>query len=189
MVNSWDKPIEKDSVHFPKFKQGLPKLDGKTIAITGCTTGTGFIAAKTCAELGASVIMLNRKSERADAAFESVKAVAAAGSTIHNVSCDLMDFDSVKAAAKEVVALCPNGLDVLANNAGIMAARDKATKDGYDAQMQTNHLSHFLLTRELLPLLEVAAKRTGDARIVNHSSLARRNGGQPIDAKYLGRYQ
>jgi NAD(P)-dependent dehydrogenase (short-subunit alcohol dehydrogenase family) len=185
---SWDKPLEKESVHFSKFKEGLPKLNSKVIAITGCTTGTGFIAAKTCAELGATVLMLNRRSDRAEKAFESVKAVAAPEAVIHNISCDLMDFESVKAAAKEVAALCPNGLDVLVNNAGIMAARDTATKDGYDTQMQTNHLSHFLLTRELLPLLEAASKRTGDARVVNHSSIARRNGGNMIDAKYLGKY-
>ena len=79
----------------------------------------------------------------------------------------------------------PNGLNVLCNNAGVMALKDQATKDGYDVQMQTNHLSHFLLTKELLPLLETAANRDGEARIVNQSSLARR--GPPLKQKYFGK--
>jgi NAD(P)-dependent dehydrogenase (short-subunit alcohol dehydrogenase family) len=64
-----------------------------------------------------------------------------------------------------------------------MALEDKATKDGYDVQMQTNHLSHFLLTRELFPLLQKAKELRGEARIVNHSSMARKGG--PLQAKYL----
>ena len=58
-----------------------------------------------------------------------------------------MSFASVRAAAKTVLAATPE-LDVLANNAGVMALQDKATTDGYDLQMQTNHLSHFLLAHE-----------------------------------------
>ena len=70
-------------------------------------------------------------------------------------------------------------LDVLCNNAGVMALPDQATGDGYDVQMQTNCLSHFLLTRELFPLL----KKSDNARIVNHTSGARR--GPPLEAKYF----
>ena len=69
----------------------------------------------------------------------------------------------------QVKSKCPQGLNVLCNNAGVMALGDKATTDGYDLQMQTNHLSHFLLTKELWPLLE---KKGADARVVNHSRFA-----------------
>ena len=58
---------------------------------------------------------------------------------------------------------------------------------GYDTQMQTNHLSHFLLTKELFPLLDKAAKAKGDARVVNHSSGARKFPSSPLQAKYLGK--
>ena len=58
---------------------------------------------------------------------------------------------------------------------------------GYDTQMQTNHLSHFLLTKELFPLLSATAASKGEARIVNHSSGARDFPGSPLDAKYLGK--
>jgi NAD(P)-dependent dehydrogenase (short-subunit alcohol dehydrogenase family) len=54
-----------------------------------------------------------------------------------------------------------------------MALADVATTDGYDVQMQTNHLSHFLLLKEVFPLLEKAAAARGEARVVHHSSLAR----------------
>jgi NAD(P)-dependent dehydrogenase (short-subunit alcohol dehydrogenase family) len=71
------------------------------------------------------------------------------------------------------------------NNAGVMALADEATKDGYDVQMQTNHLSHFLLTQQLFPLLTKAADQRGEARVVSHSSIARF--GAKLDAKYLGK--
>mmetsp|Transcript_44426 Transcript_44426/g.112413 ORF Transcript_44426/g.112413 Transcript_44426/m.112413 type:complete len:215 (+) Transcript_44426:100-744(+) len=66
-----------------------------------------------------------------------------------------------------------------------MALPDQANKDGYDVQMVTNHLSHFLLTRDLMPLLEKAAERNGEARVVQMSSEARK--GAPVDAKYYGK--
>ena len=66
------------------------------------------------------------------------------------VECDLQSFESVRKAAKEVVKLCHKGLDALCNNAGVMALKDIATSDGFDVQMQTNHLSHFLLTKKFI---------------------------------------
>lgn len=71
--------------------------------------------------------------------------------------------------------------------AGVMMQPPKATKDGYDVQMQTNHLSHFLLTSLLLPSLEAAAASKGEARIVNHSSSLRNLDGKPVplEAKYM----
>jgi NAD(P)-dependent dehydrogenase (short-subunit alcohol dehydrogenase family) len=69
--------------------------------------------------------------------------------------------------------------------AGVMALADKPAKDGYDVQMQTNHLSHFLLTSILFPALEKAATSCGSARIVNHSSTSRLAPNTPLAAKYL----
>lgn len=160
------------SVHFPAFEASLPSMEGKTVAITGTTSGTGRVAASTVAKLGGKVLVLNRRSARAT---ESTAALRAAfpKAEIHEVECDLMSFASVEAAALRVKELCPDGLHVLANNAGVMAMPDAATEDGFDLQMQTNHLSHFLLTRELWPLLEQAAEAAGEARVANHSSTAR----------------
>merc|ERR1719512_232105 len=174
-----------ESKHFPQFLGTLPRMDGKVVAITGCTSGTGFICAKTCAELGARVIMLNRASERAEKALlEMKKAKGFPHPQVDLVPCDLMSFASVRETAQKLTEeLGGSGLDVLCNNAGIMATKDEATVDGCDAQMQTNHLSHFLLTAELWPLLEKAAELRSEARVVNHSSAARR--GSPLDQKYL----
>jgi hypothetical protein len=66
-----------------------------------------------------------------------------------------------------------------------MQLQDAVTGDGYDAQMQTNHLSHFLLTRLLMPALEVAAAVHGSARVVNHSSTSRNIPPTPLQIKYL----
>lgn len=184
---------------FREFRKELPSMVGKTVAITGCTTGTGRLCARVCAELGAKVVMLNRESARADAAFLEICSVAekAGAPEPMKVSCDLMSFSSVRQAAESVCAhLASEGLDVLCNNAGIMGHKDEVTVDGFDIQMQTNHLSHFLLTSELFHLLERAASLRGEARVVNHSSIARETPGikcnldgkffEPHDAGSLG---
>ena len=123
--------------------------------------------------------------ERVDAARAALGELSPAGVFV-DVVCDLQSFDSVRVAAERVVELCPEGLDVLCNNAGVMALPDRATAEGFDVQMQTNHLSHFLLTKRLFPLLERAASLRGEARIVNHSSMAR-HASRRLEAKYLER--
>merc|ERR1719210_1710166 len=99
-----------------------------------------------------------------------------------------MSFAAVREAAQKLKEdLGSSGLDVLCNNAGIMATKDEATGDGFDTQMQTNHLSHFLLTAELFPLLEKAANADGEACVVNHSSVAHHSPAEPLEAKYFGK--
>jgi len=178
-----NKSARKASIYFEELLKTLPSLADKTIAITGTTSGTGLVAARTCAALGATVIMLNRPSERAKNVLESLNQENLSG-LIHHVDCDLQDFESVRNSIPEVQKLCENGLDVLCNNAGVMALEDKATVDGFDVQMQTNHLSHFLLTKLLFPLIEQAELEKGEARIVNHSSMARLMV-KSLEAKYL----
>lgn len=171
--------------HYNKMRAALPSMKGKTVAVTGCTTGMGFIFAKTCVELGAKVLMLNRPSGRADEALKELQAVKEGGSA-SLVPIDLMSFESVKAAGEKMQGdLKDTGLDVLVNNAGIMASRDAATVDGCDIQMQTNHLSHFLLTAGVSPLLEKAASLRGESRVVNMSSGAYKKPPNPMEAKYL----
>ena len=169
-----------------KYKATLPKVDGKVFAITGTTSGTGFAAAQIVAELGGEVILLNRPSSRSKSSLEKLKAAVPGGKFVP-IDCDLQDFDSVRNAIKEVKSKYSK-LYCLCNNAGIMATPDKATKDGYDTQMQTNHLSHFLLTAELFPLIKAAAEELGDARIVNHSSLGRNHTpNKGLEKKYFGK--
>jgi NAD(P)-dependent dehydrogenase (short-subunit alcohol dehydrogenase family) len=171
---------------FDDFTEQLPDLKGKVIAVTGCTTGLGFIFARTCVQKhAAAVILLNRASERAEAAEQSLKEIASPETTVVTITCDLQDFASVRKAAARIQEDY-DALDVLCNNAGIMAFPDQATADGYDVQMQTNFLSHFSLTRELFPLLQNAKTRHGSsARIVNHSSFVRLRPNTPFNKKYL----
>jgi NAD(P)-dependent dehydrogenase (short-subunit alcohol dehydrogenase family) len=158
------------TIHYHELKAVMPSQQGKIIAITGCTSGTGLVLAKTCAELGARVILLNRKSERADAALKELQGRNASA---QHVELDLSSFASVRACAEQLHKVCPDGIDVLCNNAGVMGLPDDATGDGFDVQMQSNHISHFLLTLSVWDLLERAAQKRGEARVVNHSRLAR----------------
>jgi len=177
------------SVHFDAFLGTLPSMAGKRVGITGCTTGTGFVTALTVARSGAVVVMLNRPSSRAiDAEKKILDAVP--GVEVVTIPCDLQSLKSVAEVAQLFATNFPEGgLDVLVCNAGVMAMPDRATVDGFDEQMQTNHLSHFLLVRDLMPELEKAAGLRAEARIVHASSIARsgpvRNGGTGLQEEYF----
>ncbi len=152
-------------------------MKNKVAAVTGTTSGTGYVCARELAKLGAKVFLLNRASERSKAALIKLQKEVPGG-TFVAIPCDLQHFESVRNAAAAIRS-SSDRLDVLCNNAGVMALKDQATTDGYDIQMQTNCLSHFLLTKELFSLL----KASDDGRIVNHSSMARM--GSPLDSKYF----
>ena len=168
---------------YESFVDSLPDLRGRIYAITGTTSGTGYHAAAAAVARGAAaVLLLNRPSDRATASFAQLKAMATGGTTaVVAVDCDLQSFASVRAAAATVVDFAATtgvaggggGLDGVVCNAGVMGLPDTRTDDGYEVQMQTNHLSHFLLCRLLMPALARAAARRGEARVVQHSSGAR----------------
>jgi|TARA_R110000737_G_scaffold50895_2_gene71979 NAD(P)-dependent dehydrogenase (short-subunit alcohol dehydrogenase family) len=153
-------------------------MANKVVAITGTTSGTGFICARELGKKGATVILLNRESERSQKSLKQLQELVPNGK-FEAIECDLQDFTSVKNAMNSIKK-SHQVVDVLVNNAGVMALKDAATKDGYDVQMQTNVISHFLITKELFPLL----KKSEEARIVNHSSMARLGG--PLIEDYFG---
>ena len=126
-------------------------MSGKVVAVTGTTSGTGYVCARELAKLGATVLLLNRPSKRSERALADLKQEVPAGN-FEAIACDLQDFESVRSAATTIRSKF-DVLDVLCNNAGVMALPDQATKDGYDVQMQTNAIAPFLLTKELFPLL------------------------------------
>jgi NAD(P)-dependent dehydrogenase (short-subunit alcohol dehydrogenase family) len=154
-------------------------MTGKVVAITGTTSGTGYFCAREMAKLGAEVLLLNRNSERSASSLSSLQAEVP-GAKFVAIECDLQDFDSVRNAINEITSAY-DVVDVLCNNAGVMAMPDIATKDGYDVQMQTNCISHFLLTNGLFQLI----KKSQDGRVVNHSSMARL--GPPLEEQYFGK--
>lgn len=165
--------------YYKTVVDSLQNLKGKNYAVTGCTSGTGFFAAKAAITKGSNlVLLLNRPSKRAEEAHKKLYGYAeklGKNTRVETVYCDLQSFDSVRKCAIEVERISKpyGGLDALLNNAGIMGLPDSRTVDGFDIQMQTNHLSHFLLTYLLMPSLESAASCRGESRVVQHSSGAR----------------
>lgn len=118
----------------------LPSFAGRTVIVTGANSGLGEVTARELARVGATVILACRNTAKGDA--------AAAGMTgdVHVRALDLQDLASVRAFADAV-----ESVDVLVNNAGIMAVPYARTVDGFESQIGTNHLGHFALTNLLLP--------------------------------------
>ena len=118
----------------------LPNLDGRTVVITGATSGIGRAAATELARAGAHVVMAVRNTARG----EEVAAGMAGTPEVRHL--DLTDLASVRAFA----AGWDGDIDVLINNAGVMAVPEGRTADGFETQIGTNHLGHFALTGLLI---------------------------------------
>ncbi|XP_063967091.1 retinol dehydrogenase 11-like [Lytechinus pictus] len=151
------------------------RLDGKTVIITGCNTGIGRESAKDLAKRGARVIMACRNIEKAEEARLDV--VRVSGSS--NVVVKKLDLASMKSIRKfaEDIKKEEKQLNILLNNAGIMMCPRWETEDGFEMQLGTNHLGHFLLTLLLLDLI----KSSAPSRIVNVSSAAHDRGSMHFD--------
>ena len=157
-----------------KPARDIPDLSSKTIICTGGTDGLGKESVLQLAQHGSPTIFLAaRNKAKAEAAIKDIQAVAPKAK-IEFLQLDLSSFDSIKSAAKEFDAKSPK-IDVLLNNAGIMATPAGLTKEGYEIQFGTNHLGVALFTELLMPKLEKTAKMPGaDVRVVNLSSDAHR---------------
>ena len=132
----------------------IPDLHGKTILVTGANSGIGLEAVKCFAARGAEIIMACRNADKAEDAAAVVRADTA-DAELAIMSLDLADLGSIEAFANEVKRRYGK-IDVLLNNAGLMAPPLQHTKDGFEMQFGTNHLGHFALTGQLLPVLEAA---------------------------------
>ncbi|MBN2622780.1 MAG: SDR family NAD(P)-dependent oxidoreductase [Acidimicrobiales bacterium] len=146
----------------------LPDQSGRTVLVTGANSGLGLRSAEALARRGATVVMACRSAARAEAARARVAAVASGPPPVV-VPLDLADLASVRKAAAEVDASVA-ALDVLMNNAGVMAPPPGRTADGFEVQFGTNHLGHFALTGLLLGAL----RRAPAPRVVTTSSLMHR---------------
>lgn len=129
----------------------IPPQEGRTIVVTGATSGLGLESALALARAGARVLMAARNAEKAERVRADVAAVAT-GPEPEVVALDLTDLASVRAAAADIAERAPQ-LDVLMNNAGVMALPHATTADGFELQLGTNHLGPFALTGLLLPVL------------------------------------
>src|SRR6266508_1585528 len=130
----------------------LPDLSGKTAIVTGANRGLGYQTALELARNGAHVLLAARDPARGTAALERLRADAPA-SRAELVELNVADLDSVRRFAEAFLAR-GEGLDLLINNAGVMAIPQRElTAEGFERQLGTNHLGHFALTGRLLPAL------------------------------------
>jgi NAD(P)-dependent dehydrogenase (short-subunit alcohol dehydrogenase family) len=148
----------------------IPDQNGRTVVITGANSGLGLRSAEALAAKGARVLMACRNEAKAKAALEQVRAVAMTAEP-EVVRLDLADLASVRTAAERVRELT-HELDVLMNNAGVMALPLGRTVDGFEMQFGTNHLGHFAFSGHLLPAL----LRAQAPRVVTTASGAHRIG-------------
>ncbi|KAI1348353.1 hypothetical protein F5Y01DRAFT_214215 [Xylaria sp. FL0043] len=149
----------------------LPDLKGKVFIVTGGNSGIGYYTVSHLASHGAHVYMCARSPQKGEAAIASIKKTHPSA-TISLLQMDLMDLSSVVSAAQRFLSL-ETSLHGLVNNAGVMATPFELTRDGHEAQWQTNYLSHWVLTEHLLPLMLQTARSlsaAGSVRIVNLSS-------------------
>ena len=162
----------------------IPDQHGRTAVVTGANGGLGLVTARDLAAKGAHVVMAVRNQEKAAAAVEEIRA-AVPDAALELVALDLSSQASVKEAAGQILA-GHERLDLLVNNAGVMAIAEARTVDGFEMQFGVDHLGHWTLTALLLPALV----RTAGSRIVTVTSAAHHMG-RPVDVAnphLAGRY-
>jgi NAD(P)-dependent dehydrogenase (short-subunit alcohol dehydrogenase family) len=159
----------------------VPDQRDRVAIVTGGNSGIGFEAAAVLAGRGAHVILACRDAGKAKGAVDAIRARHPSAS-VQTESLDLASLASVRAFADRVLAGQPR-IDLLVNNAGVMAIPRRITADGFEMQLGTNHLGHFALTGLLLERLLA----TPAARVVTVSSSAHRPGSIHFDDLQLER--
>ena len=141
----------------------MPSQDGRVVVITGSNSGIGLAAARELAREGAHVVMAVRNTSKGEDAASSIDG------DVEVRELDLADLSSVR----EFAADYEGDIDLLINNAGVMAVPESRTADGFEMQIGTNHLGHFALTNLLLPQIR--------DRVVTIASGAHRMGKIDLD--------
>lgn len=145
----------------------IPDQAGRRILVTGVTSGIGTQTALELARAGAEVVLAARSRDKLAATRRALEAEVA-GARFRDLVIDLSELASVRRAAEQAADLGP--IDVLVNNAGVMATPYRRTGDGFELQLATNHFGPFLLTGLLLPQLVAS----GAGRVVAIASLGHR---------------
>ena len=150
----------------------IPSLANKVILVTGGNNGLGKESISQLARhQPAKIFMCARSEEKATAAIKDIQSQLKDKVDIEFLPCDLASLKSVQKAA-EIVNSKSSRLDILMLNAGIMAVPATKTEDGFEIQLGTNHVGHFHLTQQLLPLLSKTAEQHGEVHVVSVSSSA-----------------
>jgi NAD(P)-dependent dehydrogenase (short-subunit alcohol dehydrogenase family) len=148
----------------------IPDQNGRTAIVTGANSGIGLATAHELARHGASVVLACRDTAKGEDARRSIEADVP-GAKLELSALDLSDLSSVESFAERYRS-DHDGLELLINNAGVMAPPRAETKDGFELQFGTNHLGHFALAARLIELMDGRS----DARVVTVSSNAHKMG-------------
>jgi NAD(P)-dependent dehydrogenase (short-subunit alcohol dehydrogenase family) len=155
----------------------IPDQRGRTAIVTGANSGLGLVSARELARHGARVVLACRNLDKGAQALHEIEA-SAPGAQLELAALDLGDLASVASFAEDFRAnQGHDGLDLLINNAGVMAPPRRETVDGFELQLGTNLLGHFALTARLIGEMEGRA----DARVVTLSSNAHKMGRINLD--------
>jgi NAD(P)-dependent dehydrogenase (short-subunit alcohol dehydrogenase family) len=144
-------------------------LSGRRMLVTGGSAGLGLETARSLAAHGADVIITARDTAKGERAAATVRATAAPGATVNVRELDLESLSSVRACAERLLGDGAS-IDVLFANAGVMACPQGRTRDGFETQIGTNHIGHFVLANKLAPLIA----KSGNGRVVMTSSAGHR---------------
>jgi NAD(P)-dependent dehydrogenase (short-subunit alcohol dehydrogenase family) len=152
-------------------------LTGRVAIVTGAATGIGIETARALAEAGAEVVIAVRKPDLAEAAVADIGQTAKG-----KVSWSMLDLSSFRSIRAFAERWGDRPLNILVNNAGVMACPLAYTEDGLEMQIGTNHFGHFLLSALLAPNLVAGAKRSGNvSRLVSLSSIGHRRAPMNFD--------
>ncbi|MFD9390580.1 oxidoreductase [Streptomyces sp. NPDC060000] len=164
----------------------IPGQSGRTAVVTGANSGLGYVTARELARKGARVVLACRSETRGREAVQLLRGDVP-DAEVELRTLDLGDLASVR----EFAARLPyERLDLLVNNAGVMALPYGTTADGFETQFGVNHLGHFALTGLLMPALLAAQDRPAGARIVTVSSMVHLLGNiDPDDLNSERRYR
>ena len=165
----------------------IGKLKGKTVLITGCSAGIGIETARAMYETGALVYLTARDMPKLEGVIEDIVKNAEYnkdGPRPQGVEIHLDSLESVRKGTGDFKQKSGGKLNILINNAGVMAAPYGTTKDGLEMQIGVNHFAHFLLFQLLRPCLIQSAKESGMAsRVINLSSAGHRTSGLKFNDK------
>lgn len=156
-------------------EKDIPDLTGRTAVVTGANGGLGLQTALALAGAGAHVVLAARDPAKTEAAQNRIRASHPSAS-LEVVPLDLGDLSVVSAAASTILA-AHERVDLLVNNAGVMAMPQRTTVDGFELQFGVDHLGHWALTAHLLPAL----LRAPAARVVTVTSTARHRAFRALD--------
>jgi retinol dehydrogenase-12 len=165
-----EKKFKASSKSVEVVERFADQCPGRTFCVTGANSGLGLETCRVLVSKGAKVILTCRNLKAGEDAVASIKQKQP-DADVHLHVLDLSDLVAVKKSADDFLAKYEK-LDVLINNAGVMACPKTLTKDGYENQFGVNHLGHFYFTQTLMPLLAKSGAPEKPSRVINLSSMA-----------------